>query len=236
MSTEWKNADIRHSVRMRRMGVALVVLIGVGLSGCTAAQSPTSAGTAPAAEVLPLVDGNLSAGTYLASVFTVPFEITVPAGWHYSPDGGLLEKGDTFVKFDTPSSVPTDACQWYGTLEKVGPAVEDFAIALDAASATTMTEPTPIAVSDFRGLQFDLAIEPGVALEDCDESHVCIHSEGSGCSRYYHESVNQRETYRVLDVKGDRAIITVGQWDDVDHELTEEAREVFESIAFVSDE
>ena len=43
-----------------------------------------------------------------------------------------------------------------------------------------MTEPTPVAVSDFRGLQFDLAVEPGIQLEDCDQSHVCIHSVGPG--------------------------------------------------------
>lgn len=160
----------------------------------------------------------------------------MPAGWHYTAEGGLLEKGNTFVKFDTPSYVPSDACQWYGTLREVGPTVEDFAMALDAASSTTMTKPTPVAVSDFRGLQFDLAVEPGIKLEDCDESHVCIHSVGSGCSRYYHQSANQRETYRVLDMEGDRAIMTVGQWDDVDQASTDEARAVFDSITFVTDE
>ena len=74
-----------------------------------------------------------------------------------------MAKDDTFVRFDTASHVPLDACQWSGTLSEVGPTVEDFAIALDTALSTTMTEPTPVAVSDFRGLQFDLAVESGIA-------------------------------------------------------------------------
>ena len=41
---------------------------------------------------------------------------------------------------------------------------------------------------------------------------------------------------RVLNLDGDRAIMTVGQWDDVDHAMTEEARAVFDSITFVSGE
>jgi hypothetical protein len=236
MSRESNDADTRPPIWIRRVGVAVALLMGVGLSACTAAQSPTSAGTAPAAEVLPLPDGDLAAGTYRYPGFTVPVQITVPAGWAYSADAGLFEKGDTFVKFDTASHVPRDACRWRGTLDKVGPTVEDFAIALDAALSTTMTEANPVAVSDFRGLQFDLAVESGIQLADCDESHVCIHSVGSWCSRYYHQSVNQRETYRVLNLDGDRAIMTVGQWDDVDHAMTEEARAVFDSIAFVSGE
>ncbi len=48
------------------------------------------------------------------------------------------------------------------------------------------------------------------------------------------QSVGERETYRVVDLNGERAVIAVGHCDEsVDPALIEEARAVFDSIEFV---
>ena len=53
---------------------------------------------------------------------------------------------------------------------------------------------------------------------------------------WYTSPVAQRETYRVLDLDGDRAILTVGEFDDkTDAALVAEAQAVFDSITFVSE-
>ena len=47
---------------------------------------------------------------------------------------------------------------------------------------------------------------------------------------------DERETYRVVDLNGQRAVIGVGQLHEpINPELTREARAVFDSIVFKSD-
>lgn len=127
------------------------------------------------------------------------------------------------------------ACNWAGSLPEIAPSVEALADALAAAAGTTTTEPREVTVGDISGVEFDLSVESGVMLPDCTEDHVCIHSEvASHCTRYYHESESQNETYRVLDLDGDRAVLAVGEWTaGVDPALVDEARAVFDSITFV---
>ena len=46
--------------------------------------------------------------------------------------------------------------------------------------------------------------------------------------------MRERETYRVVDLNGERAVIAVGHCDEsIDPALTKEARAVFDSIVFV---
>ena len=46
--------------------------------------------------------------------------------------------------------------------------------------------------------------------------------------------MGQRETYRVVDLNGERAVIVVGQSDEsIDPALTKEGRAIFDSIVFV---
>ena len=59
--------------------------------------------------------------------------------------------------------------------------------------------------------------------------------KSASCSRWYSSSVAQRETYRVLDLDGERAILTSGEFDgNTDAALMEEAQAVLESIRFIT--
>ena len=227
----------------RLLGLTAALLVCAGLAACTASGPATSAATAPAENpvTLPSADTDLDAGTYLFDGFTVPFEVTVPEGWTYVGDTVLRKDvGDTegaFVWFGRATHVPADACDWPGTLAEVAPTVEAFAEALAAQASTVTTTPTPVTVGDYSGVEFDLAVEGVDDLTDCSGDKICIHSENSSCTRWYNSSVAQRETYRVLNLDGERAILTVGEFDgQTDAALVEEARAVFDSIRFVPDE
>ena len=90
-------------------------------------------------------------------------------------------------------------------------------------------------MGEYSGVEFDFSVEGVAELNDCSAAKICIHSESISCTRWYNSSVAQRETYRVLDLDGDRAILTFGEFDDkTDAALVEEAQAVFDSITFVS--
>jgi hypothetical protein len=229
-------AHVRPAGPARRLGIFAALVLSTALIGCAATapdQDPPDD-----AEASTITSGEeLAAGTYRVDVFSVPFEITVPAGWTYSYDLGLLEAQDVFLKFNDAAFVPLDACQWVTPLVEVGPSVDDMADALVQAESTATSTPVDVDVSGYTGVEFDLAIEDDVEMSECRDAHVCIHSESAGyCTRYYHEGVGQRETYRILDLDGERALLTVGQWaEDADPQMIEEARAVYDSLTFVDE-
>jgi hypothetical protein len=242
MSAQHQHSTVRRAALRRHLGVAAAILTCAGLAACTAAEPLTSTTSPPSVPAVPLAlpDGALEAGTYLFDGLAVPFEVTVPDGWTFV-QGAALRKdvGDTegvFVWFGRASHVPADACRWPGTLAEISPSVDGFSDALAAQTSTTTTAPVDVSVGDYSGVEFDLSVEGVTDLTDCSGAKICIHSEAESCTRWYSGSVAQRETYRVLDLDGDRAILSVGEYDDKTRApLLEEARAVFDSITFASD-
>lgn len=225
--------------RHRRAAVAL--LAAVGLAACTA-QPPSPSSSPTADTVAPFPDrGDIDAGTYLVNGFTVPFEITVPDGWE-SGGGEGLSKGDladpdggaVFVIFWPVEYVPTDPCEWMATLAPVGPTAEAFVEAMTGQASTASTTPVEVMVGDYPALEFDHSVESGVEITGCDAGKFCVHSDnGDECSRWYTHQ-DERETYRVVDLNGERAVLTLGQFrSETDPALTREARAIFDSIEFV---
>jgi hypothetical protein len=238
MSAQRQHIAARHTRAWRQFGLVAALVVCSTLGACTAAQTPTAAQTAEG-NVAPMpFDSDIDAGTYLVTNYTMPLEITMPDGWSIREDYLLakefVEGKGVFVMFSNPSYVPADGCAASGPMTEVEPSIEGLADGLAASASTTTTAPVEIMVGDLRGLEFDLSVESDVDIDGCTAGHVCIHSDSaSHCTRYY-QGVEQRETYRVLDLNGDRAVIAVGQWEnDVDPALVAEARAVFDSITFV---
>jgi hypothetical protein len=185
------------------------------------------------------------AGTYLVTSFTEPFEITVPEGWHPG-DGGVYsppkdapdqpDEGAVFVAWWPATYVATDACAWQGALVKLDPSAEAFLEAMTAQTSMASTPPVKVVVGDYSGFEFDHSVEGDVDIAACDQGKFCIHSEDAyTCSRWY-STQNERETYRVVDLNGQRAVIWVAQFrPPMNPELMREARAVFDSIVFKSD-
>ena len=241
MWTTNRRSSAAHPARSQRLGVALALLACVGLAACTSAETPPAASTAAASAVTPMPhNGDLDAGTYLVSGFTIPFQVTVPDGWLIKDDWLLLKEPSNdqavFLNFLNPGFVPTDACEWFGVLADVGPTVEGFADALAAQGSTTTTARTDVTVGDYRGVEFGISVDGDVDIDDCGTAHVCIHSETPNfCTRYY-QTTGRSETYRVLDLQGERAVLSVGEDAGVPSALSEEARAVFDSIVFAPEE
>lgn len=241
MWTSSRRFGAAHPSRSQQFGLAVALLACVGLAGCVPAESPPPAEAAGSGSVAPMPNsGELEAGTYLFNGFTVPFEITIPDGWTMK-DGWLLIKAAdddhaAFLNFLNPTYVPTDACQWYGALIDVGPSVAGFTDALEAQGSTTTTSLTDVTLGDYRGVEFGLSVDGDLDIIDCNGVHICIHSEsGNDCTRYY-QSVARSETYRVLDLHGERAVMSVGEDAGVPAALTQEARATFDSIEFAPGE
>jgi hypothetical protein len=247
--------------RSRHLLPLVAIALSGGLSGCESApddaslpsaSSPTTeAGTVPAqpdggdaSAVPPLPDsGDIDAGTYLVTSYTEPFEITVPDGW-LSDGGDVLAKDDpdhpdegaVVVGWWPATFVPTDSCAWQGALAEVDPSAEAFVDAMTAQTSTASTQPVEVVVGDYSGFEFDHSIEGDVDITACDRDKFCIHSEFSNeCTRWY-STQEERETYRVIDLNGQRALTWVTQFhESINPELTREARAVFDSIVFTSD-
>ncbi|MDQ0825604.1 hypothetical protein QFZ60_001777 [Arthrobacter sp. B2I5] len=190
-------------------------------------------------------NGDIDAGTYLvlATGYTAPFEITVPDGWS-SESGEVLGKNDpdhpgegaVYVAWWPADYVSTDACEWVGALVKVDPSPMSFVDAMAAQKSTVSTPAVKVMVGDYSGFEFDHSVEGDVDITACDGDKLCIHASSAyQCSRWY-STQNEHETYRVVDLNGQRAVIWVAQYrPPINPELTREARAVFDSIVFTSD-
>ncbi|MET0715087.1 MAG: hypothetical protein ABWX92_09055 [Mycetocola sp.] len=226
------------------IGVAVALLACVGLAACTATEPRSPASTAEADTIAPLPDsGVIDAGTYLVTGYPVPFEITVPDGW-VTDDGSRLTKDDpdypeewnVFLLFWPATYVPTDACAWRGALVQIDPTAEAFVDAVTAQASTVSTPPLEVVVGDYSGFEFDHAAESDVDITDCDGGKLCIYSDSEqDCNGRWHSIVGERETYLVVDLSSERAVIAVGQsHESINPALIEEARAIFDSIEFVA--
>jgi hypothetical protein len=231
----------------------LLLLVAIALTGCLVGcesepddASLPSAGvpTTEARAVPPLPDsGDIDAGTYLVTSHTEPFEITVPGGWLTGDGVGLSkddpdhpDEGAVYVAWWPADFVAMDPCAWQGALADRGTSAEAFVDAMTAQKLTASTPPLEVLMGAYSGFEFDHSIEGEVDITACDRGKFCIHSESlDECSRWY-STQEERETYRVVDLNGQRAVIWVGQFhESTNPVLTSEARAVFDSIVFTSD-
>lgn len=129
--------------------------------------------------------------------------------------------------------VPTDACAWEGALVELDPSATAFVDAMTAQTSTASTPPVEVVVGDFSGFEFNHSVEGDVDITACDGGKFCVRSEVSNKCTHWYSRVAERETYRVVDLKGERAVIGVTYFhESINPELTREARAVFDSIVF----
>jgi hypothetical protein len=229
-----------NTARSHQLGVATVLLACVGLAACTAAETSLPSPTADAVTVSSLPEsGELDPGTYLVTGFTVPFEVTVPDGWESAGwflSKSISDEAGVAVNFQVSGYVPTDACAWKGAIVEVESSPEAFAAAMAAQMSTVTTPAVEMMVGGFPGLEFDHSVESDVDIDDCDERKICLHSDSaSNCARW-HSSVSEHETYRVVDLSGERVVMAVLSSGSPDPAMTDEARAVFDSIEFAPGE
>ncbi|WP_457962672.1 hypothetical protein M1E17_14225 [Arthrobacter sp. D1-29] len=244
MWTPDQRSPTAHASRSWMAGITVAMLACFGLSGCTPTETPSPPPTSEASDIPPFPEsGDIDAGAYLVTGYTVPFEITVPDGWETADCDSLAkddpdhpDEGAVVLIFWPADYVPTDACAWRGALVEVGPSAEAFVDAMTAQTSTASTPPVEVVVGDYSGFEFEHSVEGDVDITACDGGKFCVRSEMSHeCTRWY-SSAAERETYRVVDLNGERAVIAITQFhESINPELTREARAIFDSIAFGTD-
>lgn len=247
MSTSTRRTLATHPTRSRQVGGAVALLACLGLAACTSTEPPSPASTAEADTIAPFPQsGVLDAGTYLVTGYPVPFEITVPGGWityngaelgRDDPDPDVPNEWNVFLWFYpvTVTDVPADACAWQGPRVQIDPTAEALVDAMTAQASTVSTPPVEVMVGDYSGFEFDLAVESDVDITACDGGTFCLYSDtAQDCTGRQYSNATERETYLVVDLNGERAVISVSQsQESIDPALIKEGRAIFDSIEFV---
>jgi hypothetical protein len=238
------------ATRSRGVGVAVAVLACFGLVACTAVEAPSPAPTGEADTIAPFPDppgGVLDAGTYLVTLYPVPFEVTVPDGWgtgggglwKYDPDDPAVGPA-VLLSFWPAYYVPTDACAWSGALVQIDPTAEAFVDAMTAQASTVSTPPVKVMVGDYSGFEFDHAAESDVDITGCDSgsaggNRICANSDLAHiCNGRGYSERGRLVTYRVVDLNGERAVLALDRFNESNSAVMKEARAIFDSIEFIA--
>ena len=113
------------------------------------------------------------------------------------------------------TSVPTDACAWRGALVQIDPTAEAFVDAMAAQASTVTTPAVEVVGGDYSGFEFDHAAESDVDFTNCHGGKVCVYADfAQDCNGSAYQTVGHRETYRAVDLNGERAVIVLGQPDE----------------------
>jgi hypothetical protein len=169
---------------------------------------------------------------------TVTAALTVGEGW--TPGGFYLMNPPDFTKqvsFWTVENVYEDLCD-RGSLPDpaIGPTVDDLVAALDAQANTYMSPAVDVEVGGFAGKRVTMAKDLA-ALPDGGDACSQIASEplayfvipGGGQAP---EAEGDMDTFWIIDVDGQRIVISGSQVDPEDTDATTTIAEVIESIEF----
>jgi hypothetical protein len=238
------------------IGAAAVVLVAViglnllpggsGIEGGPAAN-PTPAPTpTPTPIRLPPYDPPLvtrERGTYLAGdPFPIPVTITVPAGWEGKvggPYAAFLDKegdgrnGGAAIAFTLSQSIYADPCNDRGFLDpQPGPSVDDLASALANLPALDVTTPTEVTVDGYRGKQLTLTAPDNVDGCTLPSGEYRVWELPLG--RIFRITPGQRMTLWILDVDGERLVVSADTFQATSTEELSEVQEILDSIRIES--
>lgn len=223
-ATTWPAWRFPEMNTMAKLGVAAVA-VAVALLGYTYFLSPNVGGPAPAdpsatpSATAAQADGSNPTGrTYVVDApFPVRITLELPDGWrswastadlHGLVVDNAMGEGNSGwgPAFWIVQNVYADPCDSDSGLDpQLGPSVDDFVAAVAKLPGYEATAPTPVTVSGFDGVQFELtAPEYG---DDCAAHRTWTTSS-------YTRSMEPGETNRiqVLDVDGVRLVLTIVEY------------------------
>ncbi len=241
-------------MRSRRgFGCALVACIGVLLlHGC--ADQTSSA----AADYVLLLDDDSQpdqvhgeAGSYALTARgdgTPPLGLLdVPAGFENFGFFALVPQGffddseeDTpypfrAVNYWTVHGVFTDPCDRHAQgAREIGGSVDDLVRALRAQRLTSTSPPAPVTLDGHDGIYVELTVPRDVSFENCDQGYYYFWEGRPGDAQHVADSPGAVERVWILDVDGERAVLTAISALGVSDEQVEELTEMVESVRFVA--
>lgn len=168
-------------------------------------------------------------GSYLITE-VAPFRITVtvPEGWMKVRVPGLVWGEGAVLGFWQIENLYADACGTDLALQDppVGPTVDDLVTALTSVPAVVLSTPTDVTVDGFAGKQVDLRFGGWDGCVGQEPALWPIVGETDGKPA---PDPGQVERFWILDVNGDRLVITSGVTDATDA-VQAELQAIFDSI------
>ena len=215
---------------------------GVG-AGPTATPQPSSA---PPSSALPAP----SAGGNPAGSFVLydgqgdrpSVTVTLPApGWDGDPggDAGLGNQvakdpdvtGQVDVAFWVVTHVYADACQSEGTLREIGPAPDDLVTALLAQEDIAVEGPTALTIDGYPAQRLDLAYPPELDASACSHGPDLLQVWADEAETFYFIlGHDQQQSVYVVDVDGERVVLSTGRGDGASAEDIAEMEAVLASV------
>ena len=221
-------SDMNNKVSGTVVGTCLILAActsGADATGSTtsaAAQASSTSATAPTtsssipADGAPLLfdqNGEIAPGTYVVDALGPRLQITVPEG--YFNFGGFAIEGPEFASVffgDAGETfyVWTDACDYLDKSAPVGPTVEDLVAAIVAQQNTDTTEPRPIELAGYAGVELVLSLPPGLDVKTCYGGSTVQFSADADFAFPGLAEQGAKITIWVLDIDGKRGVITFG--------------------------
>jgi hypothetical protein len=161
---------------------------------------------------------------------------TAPEGWEVLDNFALvteMDGRDIFISAWDITHVYSDPCQWEGTLEEVGPTVEDLAAALQDQAMRDATV-SDVALDGFTGelvamsvpddMDFDPSAPNSDGFNDCDRG------EFRTWNGRWQQAPGQRDDVYILDVNGTRVALDVAYYPDLPQADLDEIESIVQSI------
>ena len=178
----------------------------------------------------------------LTALDSVEVTLSLPPGW----DGDNCSVG---IEMDTTTTcacrcgmsghVYSDPCQWDGTLEEVGPTVDDLAAALEQQPMRDATV-SDVEVDGFAGklvtmsvpddMDYDESKTSSDGFVDCDLGQFRTWNSPAGTDVRGQQGPGQRDDVYILDVNGTRVVVNVAYFPDLQQPQMGELESIVQSM------
>jgi hypothetical protein len=214
---------------MNNKSSGLVLGVCLFAAACTSGAEGTDAGVAgqpsavatssATAEAAPgLFDGgpDIVPGTYSLQLRGVPMQITVPEGWvrneNFYLSAGPEETSDGFVAFLDVTDVYKDPCNWGAGKAGIGPTVDDLVAGLQAQPGLQTSDPKPLSVGGFTGVELTVSTPADIDLSTCYTGTFALWTVdvGGSTDRQISSMPGDTGTVWILDLNGTRGVISFG--------------------------
>ncbi len=153
--------------------------------------------------------------------------------WPYTEVSGQLFRS---VQYWTVDAVFTDPCAMDQDAPGAGTTVEDLAAALVRQKRTTVSEPVPVTLDGYQGLYLELTASTDVAFEDCALGYYAYWEGKPGDAQHTADSPGTVDRAWILDVDGERVVLTAVAVPDVPQKQVDELTKMVESVRFIDPE
>ena len=245
------NPTVAMSARTRRtvasVAIAVIAAIPIAAVSSAASDETTSPDTTDQATTPTTSPGETPTSpevTASRSVYVIgpnadypgKLTFTAPEGWEVLENFVLtteMDGRDIYIAAWNITHVYADPCQWDGTLEEVGPTVDDLTAALEQQAMRDATV-SDVELDGFTGklvtmsvpddMDFDPSAPNSNGFNDCDRG------EFRTWNGRVQQAPGQRDDVYILDVNGTRLALDVAYYPDLPQADLDEIESIVQSI------